>query len=161
VPEAPTGLALSSAPVAQNSPVGTPVGTLSATDPDAGDSFTFTLVAGAGDTDNAAFAISGATVQTGPGFGEPGKSSYSLQVRVTDQSGLSFEQAFTISALPTPVPPEQPPGAPPAGAPPGSVSTVGAFDPATGTWYLHNTNAPGAPDAGHFAYGAPGWIPVA
>ena len=27
---------------------------------------------------------------------------------------------------------------------------VGAFDPATATWFLRNTAAPGAPDAGQF-----------
>ncbi|MCI0459733.1 MAG: hypothetical protein L0Z62_22510 [Gemmataceae bacterium] len=39
-------------------------------------------------------------------------------------------------------------------------STVGVFDPATGTWYLRNANSPGAPDIEPFAYGAPGWLPV-
>jgi hypothetical protein len=38
--------------------------------------------------------------------------------------------------------------------------TPGVFDPASGTWYLRNQNSPGAPDAGKFAYGAPGWLPV-
>jgi hypothetical protein len=38
--------------------------------------------------------------------------------------------------------------------------TPGVFDPATGTWYLRNSNSPGAADAGQFQYGAPGWIPV-
>jgi hypothetical protein len=39
-------------------------------------------------------------------------------------------------------------------------STVGAFDPATATWYLRNSNSAGAPDFAPFQYGAPGWIPV-
>jgi hypothetical protein len=34
------------------------------------------------------------------------------------------------------------------------------FDPATGTWYLKNSNSAGAPDFAPFAYGAPGWAPV-
>jgi uncharacterized delta-60 repeat protein len=34
------------------------------------------------------------------------------------------------------------------------------FDPSTATWYLRNEAAAGAPDAGRFAYGAPGWVPV-
>jgi hypothetical protein len=33
-------------------------------------------------------------------------------------------------------------------------------DPSTGTWYLRNEASPGAPDAGVFQFGAPGWIPV-
>jgi hypothetical protein len=36
--------------------------------------------------------------------------------------------------------------------------TVGVFDPNTGIWYLNGSNAAGAPTAGQFAYGAPGWI---
>src|SRR5262249_11323466 len=36
---------------------------------------------------------------------------------------------------------------------PTSTSTVGAFDPATATWYLRNSNTPGAPDTPAFAYG--------
>jgi uncharacterized delta-60 repeat protein len=36
----------------------------------------------------------------------------------------------------------------------------GMFDAATETWYLQNRARAGAPDAGRFAYGAAGWIPV-
>src|SRR5262249_7161856 len=35
------------------------------------------------------------------------------------------------------------------------------FNPATATWYVKNTNSPGAPDVAPFAYGAVGWKPVA
>src|SRR5262249_46588330 len=38
--------------------------------------------------------------------------------------------------------------------------TPGVFDPSTGVWYLRNENAKGGPDAGQFAFGAPGWIPI-
>src|SRR5262249_42826928 len=47
------------------------------------------------------------------------------------------------------------------------IDTVGAFDPigqfglAPATWYLKNSNGPGAPDIAPFAYGAAGWVPVA
>src|SRR5262249_24029876 len=46
------------------------------------------------------------------------------------------------------------------------VDTVGVVDPsgqfgqAPATWYLKNSNSPGAPDLAPFAYGASGWIPV-
>jgi hypothetical protein len=36
--------------------------------------------------------------------------------------------------------------------------TVGAFDAATGTWYLRNANSAGPPDGGQFQYGGPGWV---
>jgi hypothetical protein len=39
-------------------------------------------------------------------------------------------------------------------------SGIGAFDSASGTWYLRNEDSTGAPDAGQFAYGLPGWKPV-
>jgi hypothetical protein len=39
-------------------------------------------------------------------------------------------------------------------------STPAVFDPGTGTWYLRNANSAGPPDAGSFAYGAPGWSGV-
>ncbi|MGD0516587.1 MAG: lamin tail domain-containing protein, partial [Thermoguttaceae bacterium] len=49
----PTDIALSAAVVAENQPSGTAVGTFTTTDPDAGDTFTYTLVAGDGSSDNA------------------------------------------------------------------------------------------------------------
>jgi hypothetical protein len=41
------------------------------------------------------------------------------------------------------------------------TTTVGVYDPRWATWYLKNSNTPGAPDIAPFAYGAPGWDPVA
>jgi uncharacterized protein (TIGR03118 family) len=38
--------------------------------------------------------------------------------------------------------------------------TIGAFDPSTGTFFLRNENSSGAPDAGTFSFGAPGWKTV-
>jgi len=39
--------------------------------------------------------------------------------------------------------------------------TIGAFDPASGQWYLRASNSPGTPDIAPFAYGGAGWTPVA
>ena len=44
----PTDIALAPASVLENEPVGTVVGTFSTTDPDVGDTFSYTLVGGAG-----------------------------------------------------------------------------------------------------------------
>jgi hypothetical protein len=65
------------------------------------------------------------------------------------------------SSTPASSPPSNPVSPPPFVAPavPGA-QTIGMFDPATANWYLRNTNSPGAPDAGQFQYGAPGWSPV-
>jgi gliding motility-associated-like protein len=97
VNDAPTNISASASSVAENAASGTTVATLSATDADAGDTFTYTLVSGTGDTDNASFAITGSTLTTAAVFDFETKSSYSVRVRVTDAGGLTFEKVFTIS----------------------------------------------------------------
>lgn len=94
---APTDVALAGNSVAENQPAATTVGTLSSTDPDLGDTFTYTLVTGTGDTDNSSFSIAGGTLQTATAFDFETKSSYSIRVRTTDQDGLFVEKVFTIS----------------------------------------------------------------
>jgi VCBS repeat-containing protein len=97
VNEAPTDIALDNASVAENQVSGTAVGNLSTTDPDTADTFTYTLVAGTGDTDNASFAIVGNQLQTSAVFDFETKSSYTVRVRSTDAGGLLFEEAFVIT----------------------------------------------------------------
>lgn len=96
---APTDLVLSPATVLENQPVGTAVGSLSATDPDAGvgDAATFTLVAGAGATDNASFTVVGNVLQTAASFDYEAKNSYAVRVRATDADGQTFEKALTVT----------------------------------------------------------------
>ncbi len=94
---APTAINLSSASVAENQPTNTSVGTFSTTDPDAGDTFTYTLVAGTGDTGNTSFNISGNALRTSASFNYEGQSSYSIRVRSTDAGGLWVETPFTIT----------------------------------------------------------------
>jgi hypothetical protein len=78
--------------------------------------------------------------------------AFHATLQATDRTGatVTWSPAITVD----PVVPAQVPvtGNPGRG--------LGAFDPATGHWYLRGTISPGAPDAGSFAYGAPGWIPV-
>ncbi|HYT89884.1 MAG TPA: choice-of-anchor Q domain-containing protein [Gemmataceae bacterium] len=64
--------------------------------------------------------------------------------------------AFELGSTPSSPPPPPPP--PPSGGV--ARSSPGVFDPTTGTWYLRNETSAGGPDAGQFAYGAPGWVPV-
>src|SRR6185369_11118466 len=61
VNDTPTDLALSSTNIAENQPTGTIVGTLTTTDGDSADTFTYVLVPGTGSADNASFTISGNT----------------------------------------------------------------------------------------------------
>jgi O-glycosyl hydrolase len=99
---APTDIALSSTSVQEAQPSGTAVGTLSTSDPNAGNTFTYTLVSGTGSTDNGSFSISGSTLQTAATFSYATQSSFSVRVRSTDQSGLYYEKVFTISAVAVP-----------------------------------------------------------
>ena len=94
--EAPTGLTLSAASVAENKPAGTLVGTLAATDPDTTDTQTFELAAGAGGEDNGAFAIVGEQLRTAAAFDYEAKPAYAVRVRASDGQGGACEQAFTI-----------------------------------------------------------------
>ncbi|MEJ2746306.1 MAG: Ig-like domain-containing protein [Anaerolineae bacterium] len=93
----PTDITLSSSSVAENQPSGTPVGNLSTTDPDSGDSFTYSLVAGTGDTDNTSFQISSNHLQTAATFNFEGQSTYSVRIQTLDSGSLTFEKAFTIT----------------------------------------------------------------
>ncbi len=96
--QAPTALGLSPQSVAENTAAGTAIGNFSTTDPDAGDTHTYTLVPGAGDTDNGAFSINGSgqlVITAAPDF--EAQPSYDIRVQSTDGGGLSFEQTFTIT----------------------------------------------------------------
>ena len=99
VNEAPTDIALSNDSVAENQPAGTTVGNLSTVDPDPADTHTYTLVAGAGDADNASFQIAGNQLQTGASFDFEADSSYSIRVRSADSGtgNLAVEEQFTIT----------------------------------------------------------------
>ena len=105
VNDAPTNIALSSASIAENNSANATVGTLSTSDVDVGDTFTYTLVSGAGSTDNSSFTISGASLKLTPSANYESKNSYSVRVRTTDSGGLFFEKAFTISILDVNEPP--------------------------------------------------------
>jgi hypothetical protein len=97
VNEEPTAIALSNSTVANSSPSGTVVGLLSSTDLDAGDSHTYILVVGFGDSDNANFAIVGNELRTVGSLDFGLQSVYNVRVRTTDSGGLMFETSFTIS----------------------------------------------------------------
>ncbi|WP_167015342.1 cadherin domain-containing protein [Chitinophaga sp. Cy-1792] len=97
VNEAPTSLALSNNKIDELLPLGSTVGTLSATDPDAGDTFTYTIVGGA---DANSFKIVNNVLQTNAVLNYQQQQTYEVRIRVTDRGGLYFEQTFTIQLLP-------------------------------------------------------------
>ena len=99
VNEAPTNISLSANTIAENAPVNTVVGSLSTTDVDSGNTFTYSLVAGTGDADNAAFNIDGNNLRATSSFDFETKSSYTLRIKSTDQDGLTTEKQFTITVV--------------------------------------------------------------
>ncbi|MBE9220435.1 DUF4347 domain-containing protein [Dolichospermum flos-aquae] len=94
--QAPTNITLSNSNIAENQVIGTVVGNFSSTDPDTGNTFTYSLVTGTGATDNSLFTISGNQLRTNSVFNFETKNSYSIRVKTTDQGGLSFEKQLTI-----------------------------------------------------------------
>ncbi len=88
---------MSNLSVAEKMPVGTTVGTFNLP----GGQFSYSLVSGTGDDDNALFTISGDTLKTGAVFDAADRSTYSIRVRITDPNGVSVEQPLTIQVTPT------------------------------------------------------------
>ncbi|WP_341884221.1 cadherin domain-containing protein, partial [Synechococcus sp. UW140] len=105
VNEAPTDLTFTSSGINENSPAGTVIGTLSATDPDSGSSFTYALVAGNGtnDADNALVEIVGnqVIVKSGAVIDFETNPLLNLNIQVTDNGtpGLTFTKAVTAAVL--------------------------------------------------------------
>ena len=95
--EDPTNLSISSSTFNENITAGSAVATLSSTDPDTGDTHTYSLVSGDGDTDNSAFIIDGGQLKIIdlPDFET--KDTYSIRLQTTDSGGLTFEKAFTLT----------------------------------------------------------------
>lgn len=97
--DAPTDIALSNATVAENTAagLGRVVGTLSATDPDAGDTASFTIVGGA---DSYAFQlVDGTTLKLIDGITLDAevKSSYEVTIRATDSRDATYDETLTIT----------------------------------------------------------------
>jgi gliding motility-associated-like protein len=99
VNETPTAIILNNATINENNAIDASIGTLASTDPDAGDSFTYSLVSGAGSTDNRKFTLSGNTLKAAEAFDFETKSSYLIRIQTTDAAGLSFQKEFTLTIV--------------------------------------------------------------
>ncbi|MEH1961769.1 MAG: hypothetical protein V7L05_18180, partial [Nostoc sp.] len=94
---APTDLSLSDTTVNENVAASTVIGTFSSTDPDTGNTFTYSLVAGAGDTDNSAFTIKDDKLQINASPDFENKPSYNIRVQTQDNGELTFEKPLIIT----------------------------------------------------------------
>ncbi|MEM7333872.1 MAG: cadherin domain-containing protein [Chloroflexota bacterium] len=96
--DTPTGISLMPASVLENQPIGTTVGTLDSEDDDTGDTHTYTLVAGAGDTDNGLFTVDGTELDTNAVFDfETAPASYSVRMQTEDGMGGFYTQTLAIT----------------------------------------------------------------
>ncbi len=97
VNETPTDISLSNTSIAENRPINTVVGTFSTTDPDTGDTHTYTLFSVTGCADAGQFNINGNQLQTDAVFDYQADNSYCIWVRTTDGGDLFTEEQFTIT----------------------------------------------------------------
>ena len=93
----PTDITLSANTIDENKPIGTEIATLTTTDPNVGDSFTYTLVAGDGADNNADFTIDGNKLKSNKIFDYETKKSYKIRIKTTDNFAGGFEKKFTIA----------------------------------------------------------------
>ncbi|MCP9788458.1 cadherin repeat domain-containing protein, partial [Cyanobium sp. Maggiore-St4-Cus] len=103
VNDAPTDLAFTTNGIQENIVAGSIIGTLSAVDPDAGSTFAYALVAGNGtnDVDNALVDIVGneVRVKSDASIDFETNPVLNLNIRVTDNGGLTYTKAVTAAVL--------------------------------------------------------------
>lgn len=95
--DAPIALSLSSPLISDHQQLGSFMGEFTTVDPDVNDTHTYTLVSGAGDTDNAQFYVLHDTLFNTFQLDYTAQSVYHIRGRTTDQGGLFFENTFTLT----------------------------------------------------------------
>jgi hypothetical protein len=94
VNEAPSGITLSANSITEGNAVGAVIGTLSAIDPDTGDTPTLSVQAGADK-----FEIVGNQLRAKIAFDYETATSHSVTIRATDAGGLTRDEVFTINII--------------------------------------------------------------
>lgn len=89
---APTDIAISKITVSEDSEIGTVIGEISATDPDAGNTHTFTLY---GD-DHSKFKLDGNKLKLNTKLDYETDSLYNINIMAVDNSGAEFSKSFVI-----------------------------------------------------------------
>ena len=93
----PTAINLTSQEIAENNSVGAEIGQLETTDQDSDDIHTYSLVNGAGDSDNGSFNIVGSSLQASENFDFEAKSNYNIRLRSDDGNGGIIEGSFSVT----------------------------------------------------------------
>ncbi|MES2707465.1 MAG: lamin tail domain-containing protein [Verrucomicrobiota bacterium] len=97
-PHAPVAVTLDATSLSRGLVAGQLAGLLTAADPDAFDRHVFSLVAGAGDSQNAVFTITGNTLSLASALPD-GLTPVSLRLRAVDLSGLAVESVLTLPVV--------------------------------------------------------------
>ncbi|MGB3464288.1 MAG: cadherin domain-containing protein, partial [Cyclobacteriaceae bacterium] len=97
VNDAPIAILLSNRTIDEGAAIGSEVGTLSTEDIDAGDTFTYTIVSGDGDADNAVFGINGNALTVAADLDFEEGATRTVRIRSTDAAGDFTEESFIIS----------------------------------------------------------------
>ncbi|MFZ5879128.1 MAG: S-layer homology domain-containing protein [Chloroflexota bacterium] len=97
----PGDITLSNNAITENRPIGSRIGALTTTDPDAGDTHTYSFCGGA---DDASFALAGDALNTMAVFDYEMQASYNTCIRTSDGNGGTFEKPFTITVTDAPPP---------------------------------------------------------
>ena len=94
VNEAPTNISLTSTSIDENAGVNGVVGSLTTSDPDSGQSHTYSIISG-----GSQFNISGATLRATSSFDYESATSHSVTIRTTDNGSpaASYDEVFAIS----------------------------------------------------------------
>ena len=93
--QAPSALSLSASTIPSTAQVGATAGSLTTVDANPTDIHVYTLVDGAGGTDNARFTVVGNQLRLAGSLPEPG-SVLAIRVRTTDLAGQFLEKSFTL-----------------------------------------------------------------
>ncbi|MCB9188579.1 MAG: tandem-95 repeat protein [Flavobacteriales bacterium] len=99
VPNAPYDMTVDTLFVYEDNELGEKVGTIQTLDYDPYDEFTYSLISGSGDEDNAQFSISDNVIYIETKTNYDIKQYYNLRVEVMDMYGLTYEEAFVVEVL--------------------------------------------------------------
>lgn len=97
----PTDIVLSPNTIKENGKVGDIVGTLSASDPDPGETFTYSLTSGT----SAPFTVVGNTLRAAQVFDYEKQNQYRVGIQVTDSAGNTFTKIVEVNILEVVEPP--------------------------------------------------------
>ncbi|WP_158267515.1 LamG-like jellyroll fold domain-containing protein [Adhaeribacter arboris] len=104
--QAPTALTLSNTTFSPNVAPSEPIGKFATTDTD-DTQFTYTLVAGQGDTHNTLFEIVGDQLFLKSNSGLSGQTAFTIRVKSTDSFNNNIEQSFTLTKASYPLTADQ------------------------------------------------------